>query len=146
MGATLIRAATEEDWPGLMPLLLAYHEECGLAPLAIDKVEATVSDAIKRSLMLVAEEEGELVGAFGIAESAPWYSDEPFFGDFCHYVVPKARGNGVEKRLANAAIAIVDALDGMLFVSRIDPARMKKRGKIAEIEFFQSAGYTSRLR
>lgn len=98
-----IRRARVADTDDIFRLLLAMHHENGVAPLDAGKVYGTIRDLIETGTVLVAEQDGTLLGSVAWSEQAYWYSQKMRLSEWWFYVHPDHRRSGAARGLIEAA-------------------------------------------
>ena len=101
----LIRLATDDDWPGLWPIIEAVTRAGDSYAYPLDMPES-----VARALwtppppggVLVAVENGEIIGVAKVVPNRPGPGAHVANGSFM--VAPHARGRGVARRLGEAAL------------------------------------------
>lgn len=88
-----VRIAEPADAPGVMALLHLMHAENGLAPLAENKVQALVAQALSQDLSIcgVIGERDALEATIGLFACSWWYSDALHLEDRWNFVHPDYR-------------------------------------------------------
>lgn len=141
----MIRFGSETDWSAIVPLMEDFHRENGLAPLDLEVLKRNVIRCASRNMLLLAEEDGQIVGVLPLVECSWSYAQGYFLNDLLFYVAPQARGGHVGAELSNAAAAIAEELGVLAFLSVTNPERAGKRGRIAEIFGWAPIGYVVAL-
>jgi GNAT superfamily N-acetyltransferase len=141
----MIRRAGIGDLPEVMRLLVRFHKENGLCPLNPEKVSNRVGRLLRNGDLIVAEMGEGLAGILGLAESEYWYGDERYLVDQFFYVEPEFRAENVGTELMAEARAEGLRRGIPVFVAVYNPARAKKRGRIAAVAGFFPMGYFTRL-
>ena len=109
MGKTTIRPATHDDLDLLMPIAESMHiESPRYSKLAFshDKVlqlYITLIDA-DSCLMLVAEQDGEIIGGVAGMVTPHWFSDELVANEYGVFILPDHRGGMTAVRLVRGYI------------------------------------------
>jgi GNAT superfamily N-acetyltransferase len=98
----ILRLATVEDLSDLYMMLLVMHSGtiAGTSPVNSEKLTATISNALHRGIVLVAEVDGKIVGSIGGMETSDWWSDKLYLADLWFFVYK-------EHRKSRAAIKLV---------------------------------------
>jgi|TARA_R110002020_G_scaffold102221_2_gene240240 N-acetylglutamate synthase-like GNAT family acetyltransferase len=88
-----IRRASIFDFSHICALLANMHEEAEIELPVIDseKFSGTVLKTINEGIVLIAVEEGHMIGSIGGVQSSEWWSKEPLLGDVWFYVEPQSR-------------------------------------------------------
>ena len=88
-----IRRATILDFSYVCALLIKMHNEADFELSNIDpeKFSNSVLKMINTGIVLVALEEGKMIGSIGGLKSSEWWSNEPVLGDLWFYVEPESR-------------------------------------------------------
>jgi GNAT superfamily N-acetyltransferase len=107
---TDIRAASLRDLPQLVELGRVMHAESPrLGKLTLDelKLKATLAGLMSSAtgLLLVAEDEGKLIGGIAAVITEHWYSHDKMAYDLAVFVRPDKRGGILAARLINAYAA-----------------------------------------
>lgn len=102
----MIRPATHADIGAMLVLAEAMHAESRFARrrFSLDKMAALFSNLIdaEDGLVLVAEREGAITGAFAGYVAEDWFGPDRMSGDFGLFVRPDARGGVDGKRMLRA--------------------------------------------
>lgn len=140
------RRATIDDFPEVMRLLVRFHGENGLVPLSHEKVTRRVGMLLATGSLFVAEVGTGLAGILGIVENEWWYGDGSYLTDRFFYVEPEFRAMNVGEALMAEAKAESIRRGGIpLLITVLNPARAKKRGRIAAVLGFSPVGWLTRL-
>lgn len=101
---TRLRLAVEADIPELVEMGAAMHAESSFAPMAYsrEKVAASLLNGIKTALVVLAEDEGRIVGAMHGDVIKPWYSTDRMGIELFIYVRPESRGSRAALMLLRA--------------------------------------------
>ena len=107
-----IRKATVFDFSALCALLHRMHKEVDFAISEISpaKFSTVVLGAINQGVVLVAIENGQMIGSIGGGYASEWWSDEVMLGDVWFYVEPESRGT---KAVINLIKEFIEIGDGM---------------------------------
>lgn len=103
-----VRRATEEDRLGLFKLSAAMHAETDFACLrfnphkALDNLGGWVHH--KDGLMLVAADDGVVIGMLAATFKRPWFTDDEVASEDLFYVAQDRRGSRTAYRLMQAYI------------------------------------------
>jgi hypothetical protein len=88
-----IKRASIFDFSHVCALLVRMHNEADFELSNIDpeKFSNSVLKMINNGIVLVAFEEGRMIGSIGGLKSSEWWSTEPVLGDLWFYVEPESR-------------------------------------------------------
>tara|TARA_R110002124_G_scaffold86821_1_gene224053 strand:+ start:159 stop:602 length:444 start_codon:yes stop_codon:yes gene_type:complete len=97
-----IRWASPFDISSIAALIVVMHREAEfeLATMNSEKLMSQINELVHRGIVLVAVEDGRVVGTIGGRQGLDWWSDEKYFGDLWFYVLKEARSS-------RAAISLV---------------------------------------
>lgn len=126
---------SEADLSALHLLMLMQGEEFAPAPVNATKVMRkllTACEEPETHIMLMAVNDGHLVGYLCIEQMAHWYSDAPFLADFGFYVLPQHRNGSIGLALLQEARLIAEQKRLPLYVTINNPSR--RRGGHASME------------
>ena len=115
----MIQFATPDDIPELLELGAAMYAESRYAeamPWDVDKVEGLLVALLADpdGLVLVAREEGEIVGGFMAAAFEHFFSPSKVAQDYALFVTPDARGGQHAAHMLEAYIAWAKSRDAKL--------------------------------
>tara|TARA_R110000787_G_scaffold155160_1_gene268870 strand:- start:23 stop:466 length:444 start_codon:yes stop_codon:yes gene_type:complete len=90
-----IRWASPFDISSIAALLVVMHREAEfeLATMNSEKLMSQINELVHRGIVLVAVEDGRIVGTIGGRQGLDWWSDEKYFGDLWFYVLKEARSS-----------------------------------------------------
>lgn len=143
----MIRHGGIDDLPEIMRLLVRFHAENGLVPLDPDKVVQRVGRLIADDGLFVAEVGTGLAGMVGVVENEFWYGRGSYLTDSFFYVEPEFRSDGIgEDLLREVKAESTRRGDIPVLISVLNPARAKRRGRIASVLGYLNAGYLVRLK
>lgn len=102
-----IRGAVDEDLPAIIMLAdTMYHESryAAIMPINLDKLANLFRSLIagQDGVILVAEQNGEVIGAVPAWITTSPFSDALIFGEYGVYVLHAHRGDGTGRALVNA--------------------------------------------
>jgi len=122
-----IRLATKGDDEGVLKLLVAMHDENGMAPIDGTKVFMAIQ-AMRRDgwIYLAESSSGKLAGSLSLTMGEWWYSTEKFLGDRWLFVHPDYRKTPAACMLIRAAKDLSREVGVMLclgVLSPVDPDR-----------------------
>jgi GNAT superfamily N-acetyltransferase len=132
----MIEYVTEDEGiPELFEILVKFHGEFGIAPLDIENTLRVVRDVVHNHCAIVARVEGQLVGTFGIIETALWYSARStVLVDKWLYVVPEHRGKvAVLRALLHAGASFAEEVHLPLYVYPNHSPRREPRTEIERV-------------
>jgi hypothetical protein len=88
-----IRSASIFDLSHICALLVRMHKESAFELSEIDpeKFSNAILRAVNSGVVLVAIEDGRIIGSIGGLQSSEWWSKEPLLGDIWFYVEPESR-------------------------------------------------------
>lgn len=135
----MIRKASLEDLDAMIPLLMQFYHETGLAPINPEKMVEAVMRIIVEFDALLAEEDDEIIGMLGLSTHEMWYSDVLETVNAFFWVRPEDRFSDVGRALLNEAKAVAEHHGSLLFIDVLNLGR--KRGRIAEKLGFVPVGY-----
>lgn len=146
----MIRIATIDDIPEVMRLLVGHHAENGWYPLSQEKVANTVLHLLENrhpyGPLIVAESAEGLAGLVGLVEIIPFYTDDgTILVDQFLYVDPPARGKKVFQALADATAEEGIRRGLPVVITILNPARAKRKGRVASVEGYIPMGSRIRL-
>lgn len=140
------RLAEEDDFDAMLPLLAEFHAENAIALLDIGVLEQNIVACASRGHVLIAEDDGEVVGILPLLVSQWFFSSEHFIVDMCFYVRPDHRdASSIGRHLLNWALSVGDTVGLPVYIRVNNPGKMKRRGRVATIEGFVPIGYVLRL-
>lgn len=89
-----VRRATEEDRLGIFKLCVAMHRETDFKNFSFNPEKAINSLGIwiHRDLMLVADNDGDIVGMLAASKKDAWFSDDTFASEDFFFVRQDMRG------------------------------------------------------
>lgn len=135
-----VRLADNVDLEAITELSQIFHDEFkqhgALLPYSKRKVILAIAKSIHKSLALVAENDGGIIGFMLLDDYEPFYSDEKALWDFGFYVLPKIRGSRAAILLRDAAVAIAEDLGMPLFMGISVGGDLERRDK-----FFIRSGF-----
>ena len=107
-----IRRASIFDFSHICALLVRMHENTDFDLPEIDgeKFSNAVLRTINQGIVLVAIEDGQMIGAIGGIKSSEWWSNEPLLGDIWFYAEPESRAT---RAAANLVKEFMSAGQGM---------------------------------
>ena len=107
-----IRRASIFDFSHICALLVRMHENTDFDLPEIDgeKFSNAVLRTINQGIVLVAIEDGQMIGSIGGIKSSEWWSNEPLLGDIWFYVEPESRAT---RAAANLVKEFMSAGQGM---------------------------------
>jgi L-amino acid N-acyltransferase YncA len=90
-----IRWASPFDISSIAALIVVMHKEAEfeLATMNSEKLVSQINELVHRGIVLVAVEDGRIVGTIGGRQGLDWWSDEKYFGDLWFYVLKEARSS-----------------------------------------------------
>jgi|TARA_R110000744_G_scaffold247556_2_gene364084 L-amino acid N-acyltransferase YncA len=90
-----IRWASPFDISSIAALIVVMHKEAEfeLATMNSEKLMSQINELVHRGIVLVAVEDGRIVGTIGGRQGLDWWSDEKYFGDLWFYVLKEARSS-----------------------------------------------------
>jgi hypothetical protein len=90
-----VRCASPFDLSQIAATLVRMHREAefDLAPINSHTLMATVNNTIHNGVVLVAVDEGRVVGTIGGTTGRDWWSDDEYFSDLWFYVSSEARAS-----------------------------------------------------
>tara|TARA_R110000851_G_scaffold192660_1_gene343404 strand:- start:792 stop:1235 length:444 start_codon:yes stop_codon:yes gene_type:complete len=90
-----IRWASPFDISSIAALIVVMHKEAEfeLATMNSEKLMSQINELVHRGIVLVAVEDGRVVGTIGGRQGLDWWSDEKYFGDLWFYVLKEARSS-----------------------------------------------------
>lgn len=80
-GVSGLRWAQPEDRPAVIGLLFEMHAEVGIFPLSLQRLEENVDEVLRQGRVLLAVENGAVVGSVGLYVGSFWYSEEKVLMD-----------------------------------------------------------------
>jgi L-amino acid N-acyltransferase YncA len=97
----MIRNATLEDIPEIIKGGLSMVEETSYKHVdySPERVEATCKLLMAQGFIMVAEKNGEVVGAMLGDVYTPWYTTDSMGIDYCIYIKPEHRNGMIAARL-----------------------------------------------
>lgn len=144
---TIREPASPDDLVALHKLLLVMGQEVSRAPVNPAKVMQVLVHAVSHPdayTVLMAMDEGDLVGALCLAKSDFWYSDDAFLSDLFFFVLPQHRGGEAMPALIAAAEQIGAAADLQVILTINNPRRLRgsraKFERVATLQNFVPAG------
>lgn len=97
----MLRIATPADLDAICDLLRSMHYEIGVGRVDEEVARGAISEVISKSLCVVVERNGAIVGSVGLAMTQWWYSKDLFLTDQWFFVSPDSRQFGLATRLIN---------------------------------------------
>ena len=96
-----IRRATVLDLSALYGMLHVMHNESEhrVSSINSEKGTAAMSSVLHRGVVLVAEEEGKIVGSIGGMEASDWWSSDKALVDYWFYVYKDYRKSTIAIKL-----------------------------------------------
>lgn len=144
---TIREPASPDDLVALHKLLLVMGQEVARAPVNPAKVMQQLVQAVSQPdayTILMAIDDGDLVGALCLSKTEFWYSDDEFLSDLFLFVLPQHRGGEAMPALIAAAEQIGSAADLQVILTINNPRRLRgsraKFERIAALQTFVPAG------
>lgn len=98
-----IRFAKPEDAEAILGLLRLMHAEIGLATLSEAKTRGQIAACLDRGMIILAIDEGRIVGTMGLMCVQPWYSEDWMLSETWTFVHPDFRRSPHAKRMLEAS-------------------------------------------
>ena len=124
------RLATFEDVPEIYELLLAMHEEVGLATLAPLKVLQTIEAVLANGFVMLATKGEQVIGAVGLDVREWWYSNDSYLGDRWTFVHPDHRSPTTAPRLLAKALEVADKTGLPVVMGVLSPHDVERKNKL----------------
>lgn len=136
-----VRPATEADEDEIFMLLLGMAAENSEHPVNPAKALKTIIQVIGDGGSAVVEEDGKIIGSYGVGPKSGWFTDYVFLGDYWFYVIAEWRNSRAAAMLKKAAFEYADKvdLDLVFAVFSIEDAERKSRFFAKGMTFLGSA-------
>lgn len=135
-----IRRLAEREIPRIVEFLVnRFHAEFAdtLPPVNPQKVVASAYGTWRDGVILIAEDDGAIVGSIALVPSGWWFSDAGFIADRWFYVAPEARGGPAWRALLDAA----EGLSEREWKQKLRPGVSAGGRHDAKDRLFRRAGY-----
>ena len=130
-----IRPARVSDTDGIFLLLMDMHGENGVVEMDAPKVYGRIRALLDGGMVLLAYENGVLVGSGAWSTQAYWYSKRARLGEWWFYVRPAHRRSGAARALIDAAKAIASDAGMPFEVNLSSPVKLG-----VKMRFFRKLG------
>ena len=107
-----VRWASPFDISSIAALLVVMHKEAEfeLGKINSEKLISNINELIHRGIVLVAVEDGRVVGTIAGKQGLDWWSDEKYFADLWFYVSPDSRSSKVAISLVKMFIEEIKSI------------------------------------
>jgi|SRR5262245_10454358 len=139
----LVRLAEPDDYPQIIEMATALHEENGHAAIDHDVAEATLMQAINRqqSIIGIIGPVGDIQGIVFLRFFSFWYTREVGLEELFLYVPPEhRRGTGNAKALLSFAKSTAKRLGLPLMIGVLSNHRTKAKLKLYEKHLGEPVG------
>jgi hypothetical protein len=140
---SVVRLAEPDDYPYIIGISEALHEENGHGRINYDVAEAAIMDAInrKRALIGLIGPVGDIQGIVFLRFAVFWYNSDIFLEELFLYVPPQWRkGTGHARALITFADETAKRLRVPLLIGVMSTTRTKAKLKLYEKHFGEPVG------
>ena len=140
MSDITIRAAVPADTGVLIAMLVIAHGEIGGLPLSIDRLTKSVQRQVDAGCVLVAVQDGRVIGSIALENGGVPYSDEPILVTVWTVVARPFRSMAAIRALARSAQSVARFNSAVLAIGVHGLNDLGRRARVFERLGFQPLG------